>query len=85
LACSTKNAGTGVEDGHPVDEGRTEGAYLGAVLHAIARGHDPGALRQRMFAQPALQQQRIEGLLHVRSAGGHFAKEQAERLGLFGQ
>ncbi len=38
-----------------------------------------------MLAEPPLQQQRIEGLLHVGRAGRQFIEEEAERLRRFRQ
>ena len=74
-----------VQDGDAVDQRRAHRAHQRAVLHAVAGRDHPGARRQRVLAEPALQQQRVERLLHVRRAGRQLVEEQAERLGLLRQ
>lgn len=56
-----------------------------AILGAVSRRDNPGAGRQAMLADASLEQQRVEGLLHVGRAGGHLVEKQAERFGLLGQ
>ena len=51
----------------------------------VAGGDHPGAGGQRVLAEPPLEQQRVERLLHVGRAGRQFVEEQAERLGPLGQ
>jgi hypothetical protein len=74
-----------LQDGDSVDQGRAHRPYQSPVLQAVARRDDPGALRQCMLAEPALEQERIERLLDVGRAGRQFIEEQAERFGLFRQ
>ncbi len=74
-----------LQDGDAVHERRAHGAHQRPVLQPVARGDDPGAGRQRMLAEPPLQQQRIEGLLHVGRAGRQFVEEKAEGLRRFRQ
>jgi hypothetical protein len=71
--------------GDAIDERGTHRAHQSAVLQAIAGSNHPSPWRERVLAEPAFEQQRIERLLDVRRAGRQLIEEQAERLGPFWQ
>src|SRR5262249_2376244 len=52
-----------------------------AILQAIAGSDHPSPWRERILAEPAFEQQRIERLLDVGRAGRQLIEKQAERLG----
>ena len=79
-SCHSSASTRRLQDGDAVDQRRTHGAHQRAVLLAVAGGDHPGSRRKRVLAEPALEQQRVEGLLHVRRAGRQFVQKQAERF-----
>jgi hypothetical protein len=65
---------------HAVDQRRGHGAHNRGILSAVAsRDHD-GALGHHILAHAALQNQAVEGFLHILAAGVELVQEQAIRL-----
>ena len=64
---------------HPVQQGGGHGLCNGVVLGAVPCPHDDGPLRQPVLSDPPLQDQGVEGLLHLLGAGVQFVQKQAVR------
>ena len=66
--------------GEPVDQRGGDGAGERVVGGAVAGADHDGALGQFVVADPAVQDQRVERLLHVRRGRVQLVQEQAVRL-----
>ena len=69
-----------MQDEDAIDERGRDGAHQRAVFCPVAGRNDPCAFRQVELADPPLEQQGVECLLHIRPGGGQFVEEEAERL-----
>lgn len=65
---------------HTVEQCGGHGPGDGVVLGPVARSHHDGALGEMVLPHPALQDQGVEGLLHLLRAGVEFIQEQAVGL-----
>ena len=74
-----------VEQDHAIDERGAQSPDQRPVLDPVAGRDDPGPRRQRMLADPAFEEQRVERLLDVGSAGGELVEEEAKRRRLLRQ
>ena len=62
---------------HAVEQGGGHGPGDGVVLGPVARSHHDRALGEMVLSHPALQDQGVEGLLHLLRAGVELVQEQA--------
>jgi hypothetical protein len=65
---------------HAVDQRRGHGAHNRGILSAVASRNHDGALGHHILAHAALQNQAVEGFLHILAAGVELVQEQAIRL-----
>ena len=62
---------------HAVDQRRGHGAHNRGILSPVASRNHDGALRHHILAHATLQDQAVEGFLHILAAGVELVQEQA--------